>query len=210
MRRDWAKLVDQTNEARDWDTLVIYLEQHLAAEVVARHCTLLTMRQAQAQQQVLDTLRARLWSSTSSRWNDYLRCTGADNETALPWHDIIATARVRAREAWENASEMDDKRSWHRLRIAIKDLRYSLDTLAPDSPGTQATINLCKELQTLLGDWHDTVVHRQLLEQLASGEAILAEKEAAQVLLSVLPDLQTRGSDCLERVRQLLESGGLA
>jgi CHAD domain-containing protein len=210
LRRDWGKLVDQTNPARDWDTLVIYLEHNLAAEIFAQNRVALATGQAQAQRQVLDTLRSAHWSTISSRWHDYLLRVGAEGEPDLPGQDIIAAARASAFEAWQSAVNTNEERDWHRLRIAIKDLRYSLDTLAPVSPQTQATLRLCKELQTLLGDWHDTVVHRQLLEQLAGGKEASAEKMDPDIFTTVLADLQTRSSVCLHSVRELLESGGLA
>jgi CHAD domain-containing protein len=210
LRRDWGKLADQTNPARDWDTLIMYLEHNLAAEFFAQNRAVLATRQAQAQQQVLDILRSPRWSTISSGWHDYLRQIGAEGEPTLPGQDIIAAARTRAFEAWQSAVNTNRESDWHRLRIAIKDLRYSLDTLAPVSPQTQATLGLCKELQTLLGDWHDTVVHRQLLEQLASGETVSVDKMTPPILAAVLADLQTRGSVCLQAVRKLLENGGLA
>ena len=210
LRRDWGKLADQTNPARDWDTLITYLEQNLAAEIFAQNRVALTTRQALAQQQVLDILRSHRWSATSSRWHDYLLRVGAEGEPDLPGQDTITAAHVRAFAAWQSAVNTNKESDWHRLRIAIKDLRYSLDTLAPVSPQTQATLRLCKELQTLLGDWHDTVVHRQLLEQLASGEAVSVAQSTPQIIAIVLADLQTRGSVCLHTVRNLLENGGLA
>ncbi len=210
LRRDWGKLADQTNPARDWDTLIIYLEHNLAAEIFTQHRVALAARQAQAQQQVLDTLRSPRWSTISRRWHDYLRRVGAEGEPALPGQGIIAAARARAFEAWQSVANTNEETDWHRLRIAIKDLRYSLDTLAPVSPQTQATLGLCKDLQTLLGDWHDTVVHRQLLEQLASGEAASIDKMSPPILAAVLADLQARGSACLQAVCKLLQSGGLA
>jgi CHAD domain-containing protein len=210
LRRDWGKLADQTNPARDWDTLIIYLEQNPAAEIFAQNRAALATRQAQAQQQVLDSLRSPRWSTISSGWHDYLRQVGAVDEPTLPGQDIIAAASTRAFEAWQCAVNTNQESDWHRLRIAIKDLRYSLDTLAPELPQSQATLGLCKELQTLLGDWHDTVVHRQLLEQLAVEEAASVEKTAADIFAAVLAGLQTRGSVCLHAVRKLLENGGLA
>ena len=201
LRRDWSTLVDRTNAARDWDTLVIYLEHHLAADIYLQHRAALSSGQASAQQQVLDALRSTRWSETFEQCQCYLQHAGEGDEPALPWRNIIDAARTRASKAWQTASEADEPRNWHRLRIAIKDLRYSLDTLAPASPESQATLALCKDVQTLLGDWHDTVVHRQLLEQLAS-----REEAVAPLVLSLLPVLQTRGSNCLDGVRQRLQT----
>jgi CHAD domain-containing protein len=210
LRRAWSRLADQTNPARDWDTLASYLEQHLAAEILAPHRAALATGQAQARQQVLDMLSSTLWSATYKQWRCFLQRAGAEDEPALPWQDIVGAARARAARAWQTAREVDKPCNWHRLRIAVKDLRYSLDTLAPVSPESLATLALCKDLQSLLGNWHDTVVHRQLLEQIASAEPVLAEEALVQLILSLLPDLQTLGDNCLVRVHQQLESGGLA
>ncbi|MCZ6830355.1 MAG: CHAD domain-containing protein, partial [Gammaproteobacteria bacterium] len=103
LRRDWGKLADQTNPARDWDTLIMYLEHNLAAEIFAQNRAALATRQAQAQQQVLDILRSPRWSTISSGWHDYLRRAGAEDEPALPGQDHIAATRVRAFEAGQTA-----------------------------------------------------------------------------------------------------------
>jgi CHAD domain-containing protein len=63
----------------------------------------------------------------------------------------------------------DDDTSWHKFRIAVKEVRYTAER---ELPGTAAesrvaeVVEICKSFQSLLGGWHDCVVQAQLLEEL--------------------------------------------
>lgn len=55
----------------------------------------------------------------------------------------------------------------HRLRLAAKDLRYVIAFAAPLlGESTDTLLAEFKELQTILGDWHDTVIARQAIKKL--------------------------------------------
>ena len=62
--------------------------------------------------------------------------------------------------------ENEDRR-WHKYRIAVKEVRYVAEANAA-LPGMSEIAESCKPLQTLLGDWHDTVVQLNLLDELPS------------------------------------------
>jgi CHAD domain-containing protein len=78
-------------------------------------------------------------------------------------------ALTRARLALKRALAVNDDHSWHKFRIRVKDVRYVADVGDDDSTNgkyVSSVIKSCRELQTLLGDWHDTVVQLNLLEEL--------------------------------------------
>ena len=66
----------------------------------------------------------------------------------------------------------------------MKDLRYSLDTVGEGN--IREPIELCKLLQKELGNWHDTIVHRDLLKVI---ERELGHTE--QAALAAVADLET-------------------
>jgi CHAD domain-containing protein len=67
--------------------------------------------------------------------------------------------------------ERDDDRSWHKFRIAVKEVRYQAESArasanaTPDSAHVEI-IEGCRELQTLLGGWHDCVAQLHMLDSL--------------------------------------------
>ena len=64
------------------------------------------------------------------------------------------------------ALEEDTDRRWHKFRIAVKEVRYVAEA-NPQLPESALVVAACRSLQTLLGDWHDTVVQLDLLDGLA-------------------------------------------
>jgi CHAD domain-containing protein len=80
-------------------------------------------------------------------------------------------ALIRARLALAFALAADDERSWHKFRIAVKDVRYVADAGGTD-PATDErlaeVIEACKSLQALLGNWHDAVVQLRMLDEVES------------------------------------------
>jgi len=71
--------------------------------------------------------------------------------------------------ALDRALAVNDDRSWHKFRIRVKDVRYVAEAGNDDSTNRKyvsSVIESCKQLQTLLGDWHDTVVQLNMLEEL--------------------------------------------
>ena len=65
-----------------------------------------------------------------------------------------------------------DDHDWHKLRIAVKEVRYQAESGvggAPANPEQAELIEQCKPLQSMLGGWHDCVVQLQILDELESG-----------------------------------------
>ena len=87
---------------------------------------------------------------------------------------------------------------WHKLRIAIKELRYRLDEQPEEERSRQIrqALAICKQLQEELGTWHDTVVHRELITSDTG--------DAGAILALCAKKLVREGEECLDRVRALL------
>lgn len=212
LRKEWGKIADYTNAARDWDTLARYTDDALPAKareqlgpLIGSHCRL-------AHTKVLEMLESEDWNRALEHWLKHAHKGGNDllqEASELP--DAGKTA-TRAWRASRRALEHGDETSWHKFRIAIKDLRYTLDN--PDLTDkslrakTKTTLKLCKHLQQALGDWHDSVVHRTLLEQLVEDPTVTGNAD----LVSALDTLQTinreRGDSALSKVRQLVDEKG--
>jgi CHAD domain-containing protein len=141
------------------------------------------------------------WGKTLHRTRSYL---GRHPDEQAPQDGgtvSIDEASKRLARAWARARTRDSDRAWHKLRIAVKDLRYSLDTLAPDL--VDYRIELCIALQAQLGTWHDSIVHRELLQELEkslnsdAGETLGAVQQLQATLVR-------EGSQCLAVARKLL------
>ena len=62
-------------------------------------------------------------------------------------------------------SRPDDQQSHHAMRIAAKRLRYTLEIIRPIYSGTlDATLEVIKQVQTLLGEVHDCDVWQEQLD----------------------------------------------
>ena len=200
MRRQWGQLMRYTNSARDWDTCINFARASLPTSAFESLYPAMAQRQEEARALALQAVRSADWEAHDSHWRGFLETvpdfSTADYETAL------ASARAGVSAAWGQAHEKDERKSWHRLRIAIKSMRYILDTSPDTETEHEVLIELCKDLQTDLGDWHDTVVHRrlmnELLESCAGNNSIF---EAADHLASIQV---VRGTECLARVRSIM------
>ncbi len=76
-----------------------------------------------------------------------------------------------ARTALAAALASGDDHDWHKLRIAVKEVRYQAESGvggAPANPEQAELIEQCKPLQSMLGSWHDCVVQLQILDELES------------------------------------------
>ena len=68
-------------------------------------------------------------------------------------------------------SRMDDQQSHHAMRIAAKRLRYTLEIIRPIYSGRlDTTLEVIKQVQTLLGEVHDCDVWQQELDRFGKKE----------------------------------------
>jgi CHAD domain-containing protein len=206
LRREWGRVMRFTNDARDWDTFMGFAQGALPAEHFETLHPVLVQHQEAAQAQALQAVRSKDWEKHSARWHAFLE--QAPDFSDEDFEVAIAAARQRIGMAWTRASDRDDRKSWHRLRIAIKGMRYLLDTHPDAERDHLGLIALCKDIQTDLGNWHDTVVHGKLLKELIdSGGLGDTALHAAEQLAAA----QARtGSQCLARVHETMGHFDLA
>ncbi len=212
LRRELGALARATNGARDWDTLVASAQDQLEPEPLRALLPLLEECRQGARAQVYRMLRSHQWRAALARWDDL-----ADITEVAVGCQAIATRELdsilqRVNAAGRKAMLRDDARRWHKLRIAIKELRYTLDSLPHDAgePLTARLLDECKSLQSLLGDWHDTVVHRQLLDELGARESCDASTSAGVAAQALQQALAATGQGSLELIKQRLRQGNLA
>jgi CHAD domain-containing protein len=212
LRRDFGKLARASNPARDWDTLLASAQNELAPMQFDELQSRLRAGQADAREDVLRLLDSKAWKSALKRWKKYSHRPEMRQRNEATTRADLRQVMLNTTAALRKAAAKDDARHWHRLRIAIKALRYTLESqpgAGCDSPTTEL-IDCCKRLQTKLGDWHDTSVHRQLLASACGGTLTAAQDTARAALQEALAE---RGRRCLDQVKAEIgsgEIGGLA
>jgi CHAD domain-containing protein len=204
LRRDLGKLARATNPARDWDTLLASAEQELTPAQFSALRPWLQARQADTRDAVRRALGSPDWKSVLKRWRNYSRRPEVRRRNACSARGDLRQALLECASATRKAMAKDDARYWHRLRISIKALRYTLESQGKSSlsSSTAGMIDSCKRLQTDLGGWHDTVVHRELL---TSAGAVTGVDDMASAALQNA--LTQKGKRCLERTKQEIQSG---
>ena len=205
LRREWGYLISHTNAARDWDTLAGRVRALEPGELAANLLPALEAGHKRVVKGVIKRLAEDSWHDTTRRTKRYLKHRISEQRRPPADSETVSEAAHRVNHAWVHARTHDTSRAWHKLRIAIKDLRYSLDTFALEVESEH--IAVCKALQDLMGQWHDTVVHQELLDTIEDtlGEGDAGAREAVAALRATL-DLE--GKQCLASARQLMESRG--
>ena len=207
LRGELGVLANLTNGARDWDTLLINAGQMLSEDQFEQLAPWLTKQHVDAHQRVIRLLQSESWFSPARRWAHHeqehrqLRedHSGYSEQGLSRTLQKVVTARRKA------LSRNDDKR-WHKLRIAIKNLRYQLDATPKKkrSARTREILTLCRQLQVDLGEWHDTVVHDQLLRELAYTMDPTRYPLACGALKSLREAIAQRGLRDIEKAKSRL------
>ena len=205
LRREWGYLIGHTNPCRDWDTLAERIESMPTEEQPVTLVDAMNEHRASIWKKVRVTLAAPAWDEALQRSEHHLthRVGPADHPPADA--DAIQEASRRLRRAWKRVQEQDNNRAWHKLRIAVKDLRYNLDSSGEER--YHDAIKLCRLLQEQLGNWHDGIVHGELLDNLDRelGDHEIAARRAIHSLRGLM---QREGKRCLEDVRGIMEGRG--
>ena len=209
LRRRLAALARTTNDARDWDTLYTGAMEQLIAEQFNRLEPVLHERREDARAQVYRMFHSKQWLIALSHWDVLVGKTDLQAQNLSMVSGKLATGLRRASKAADKAMAKDDDRRWHKLRIAIKELRYALDTGTDEVPAKAVLLQQCKTLQALLGDWHDTVVHRHLLDMLARDGSLDPTTPAGKVASDLQQVLVQKGQESLEQIKHRLHRGGL-
>jgi CHAD domain-containing protein len=208
IRKDLGRLARHTNAARDWDTFARYAFQALDETGGQAMQPLLQRQLAAAHDEALQMLASDAWSTAMGQWQRYLKQESAKSFSRSSATGDLNAVREKAAAAKNQALASGDARDWHAFRIAIKDLRYHLDTGDPVEHAARkqvkAAIKLCKKLQDDLGCWHDTVVHRRLLAQLEAMPEAAGEEEIARAVDTLGSAIRARGEACLGSVMATL------
>lgn len=206
LRRQLGALARATNSARDWDTLVTSAQTQLRPEQFRALQPALQASREKAHVAVYRMFHSRDWLAAIAELSSHSEQSGSATGLKAITPGELKKRLKRARESSQKAITHDKDKHWHRLRIAIKELRYALDTRANLSQNAAMAelVEHCKSLQGLLGDWHDTVVHRHLLTQLCEGVPLDPEKPAGKAANALRQVLALRGRECLSQVRRTL------
>ena len=205
LRRDLGSLARATNNARDWDTLVDYARSKLTTGQFGELQPALGARQATARDEVYQLLGSRQWKTVLRRWKKYSKKADFGRPGRPGNGRGLKKVIARSDRAIRKALAKDDDKHWHQLRIAIKKLRYTLERVLESRQGSgtgqvEQVVALCKSLQTELGDWHDTVVHQQLLDELFASAPYQPGSDAEQAASLLLDALALKRRQCLTNI----------
>lgn len=168
-RKIWGGFAACTNDARDWDIFLLTAKKLLSAEHYREFEKLNREQVRHSHEAVIELLHSMHWQRHLDEWTDVLE--RADEQAGWTHQGLasLELALARARLALKRALAVNDDHSWHKFRIRVKDVRYVADAGNDDPTNRKyvsSIIESCKQLQTLLGDWHDTVVQLNMLEEL--------------------------------------------
>jgi len=170
-RKTWGGFAAVTNEARDWDVFLSTIEEVLSPEQCCEFAQLNSEQIQHSHVAVVEMLNTMHWRRHLEEWVHYLERAEEDIPPAQEQSAALDQALVNAHAVLANALAIDDDHTWHKFRIAVKEVRYVADASRGDPDREQYLPDLiesCKQVQSLLGDWHDTVVQLNLLDELES------------------------------------------
>ncbi|MCB1703222.1 MAG: CHAD domain-containing protein [Halioglobus sp.] len=202
LRRDLGDIADATSAARDWDTLRARASRDIDQHTFRLLEPELERRRRHAHKRALRVLQAGKSSSVLKKVDRFLvahtRSGNSHNSRKAVDRAIAGVA-----DAENKAVAAQTPAKWHKLRIAIKELHYTLDTGAGPSsvPHYAAMLAQCKRLQFLLGQWHDTEVHRQTVQALLTSLDPKLSSQVSGPLLAWSRSLESEGRACLEEAR---------
>jgi len=206
-RKAWSGFATVTNRARDWDVFLLASQELLPAP----RYTAFERRHRDdfgaCHEAVVELVRSEHWRRHLEDWRLYLQHPGGSAEESALAADPLRQALTRARAALANALTLGNDRAWHKLRIAVKEVRYQAESEGQGMDGDPARSELleqCKQLQSLLGRWHDCVVQLQMLDEFEEAPEHTALRSAIeQRRIERLADIEATVAD-----HPLFESDG--
>jgi CHAD domain-containing protein len=189
-RKTLQRITKKLGPARDKDVLIDCLDtimmdltedqKHLWPGIKRLHIRLIQGRQ-KLQPKVIKVIDELEKSNVLVRMAENLekkRLALKTSHTSLPSSQIVVQAkeylgkRVCQCQAWtDSLNASDDIEGHHRLRIAIKKMRYSLEIFAPLFAGQlDPYVTQVKQWQTLLGDIHDCDVWSDQIDNFMTQE----------------------------------------
>lgn len=210
LRCQLGKLSRTTNAARDWDTLVSRARASLSATDFAQVQSLLEERQAESRLPVLQMLQSERWPDVRRALKKIIRVHGAALAVELRGDAQLSWARQRVSRAWRALQARGTDRARHKLRIAIKDLRYRLKILPVDQRTASIirTLELSECLQESLGVWHDSVVHVQLVQELCDDAAAHGQRELLAIFDAWCQQMSRAAQDALDSAAVVMAADG--
>ncbi len=170
-RKTWGGFAALTNDARDWDVFFDAAGESLT-EVEVRYFRKLIRRHREASHKAVKImLRSAQWQTHFDDWRRLVERIADRAEGAAVTDRVLQRTLATASLRLTAALEADDDRHWHKLRIAVKDVRYVVDACERGSatgPRLNELVHECKLLQTVLGKWHDATIQLYLLDDLTT------------------------------------------
>jgi CHAD domain-containing protein len=167
LRKTWGAFAAITNEARDWDVFHRTARALLTPEDYRSFQRLNRKRLQASHRAVTALVRSPHWNAHLGEWRLYLQ-RSADYDADAPPERSLEAVLAMAGAALALAMKANDDRAWHKFRIAVKETRYIAEAAGAPSPRMREVIATCKSLQATLGQWHDTVIQLQLLDELGA------------------------------------------
>jgi CHAD domain-containing protein len=210
-QRSWGISFKPTTDARDLDVFLETGRSILLPGEFSGFESLLRPRLEASHDTVIAHLESGQWKRHMGGWRGYLHTLDYNPDEVRP--GMFKKVRKRTRKACRKALAVDDEYAWHRCRIAVKNLRYVADSQkldpARDQEKLDSLIEECKILQTLLGDWHDTIVQLQLIN--GSEFSVLPEAgpEFTEIRNRLTSEIGRRKTDLLVQVKYHFAENGM-
>jgi CHAD domain-containing protein len=167
-RKAWSGFATVTNRARDWDVFLLASQELLSEGQYAAFERRHRDDFGACREAVVEMVRSEHWRRHLADWRQYLQHPNGSAQESAEAADPLGQALTRARAALAHALALDNDRAWHKLRIAVKEVRYQAESEAHATamdPARAELLEHCKLLQSLLGRWHDCVVQLQMLDE---------------------------------------------
>jgi CHAD domain-containing protein len=206
LRAAWRELFVATNPARDWDVFLVSSRSLLPGPAADQLEEALRSIVRPLHQRVAGMLVSERWHQHLLEWREFLHIL-EDQPLQVP-ESVLPEVLDQARRARETALREGDRAAWHRLRIAVKNLRYVTDAIQQTGVASDqlaALVESCKLVQDLLGDWHDCIVQLELIEAPAVSRSLANLPRAAQIRACLDTGLDRRSAELLVRAGLALE-----
>lgn len=168
--RELRRLTQALGRARDLDVLIAFLSSRLTdpgtepaqRPGLERLRLRLGQRRERRQRRVMDAID-RFAGKTASALRDFLATAGGSTGAPAPTTTTFKIARAAVTTRFESLLALADcvpapdaTKRHHEMRIAAKQLRYTLEIFAPlDAEVLRQALRATKQLQELLGEMHD-------------------------------------------------------
>ncbi len=193
LRQRLGSLMKATNDARDLDVYLLWLD-HYERDLFPKrlHGTLEALRQEilEQKEEAYGTLKETLRSRRFAEVLEALEAFAADESLVRchPRHPALFRAKAfllsqvrRLIKRSEKLHRDSPPEAYHKVRIEAKKLRYMLELFASVlEPGAyEATLKQVKKIQEILGEHQDFMVQLTYLESLEEQEKLSDEEREA-------------------------------